>query len=639
MTPPATLEARALDAVGELEGAALAARVDLVWHDLIEALDDLYGDRHELTSLVDGLLDVALDAAAARRPELRRRDRVREVDTRWFQRARHVGYACYADRFAGTLDGVSQRLDYLQELGVTYLHLMPLLQPREGESDGGYAVADYRRVDARLGSMADLERLAAELHRRDMNLCLDLVLNHTAAEHEWARRARAGETDYRELYLTFPDRAEPDAYERTLPEVFPATAPGNFTWDDGLGRWVWTTFHPCQWDLDYRNPRTFAAMLETMLFLANRGVDVLRLDAVPFTWKELGTNCQNRPGAHRLLQAFRALVRIAAPGVAFKAEAIVAPDDLTAYLGAHPSGDRPECDLAYHNQLMVLLWSTAATRDVTLARRALGAMRAVPDTTAWISYLRCHDDIGWAIADEDAAAVGLDPVAHRRFLADFYAGRYEGSFARGADFQRDPVTGDVRTSGMAASLAGVDEALALGDEGRLNDGVRRLLLLYSVVFSYGGVPLIWMGDEIALPNAVDVGAVERDGRWLHRPAMDWTAVERRHDPRALEGLVFPAFQRLAQARQGLVSLRAGSAPQLLESGSRHVLAYVRRHPRGGAVLVLANFAEQRQRLPLTLFGALGGGEPAVVAASEPPDLGPDTIGLAGLGWAWLTASG
>ena len=279
---------------------------------------------------------------------------------------------------------------------------------------------------------------------------------------------------------------------------------------------------------------------------------------------------------------------------------------------------------------MVLLWSTAATRDVALARRALGAMRAVPDTTAWIAYLRCHDDIGWAIADEDAARrrprPRRPPPLPGRLLRRA-ASRARSPAAPTSSATRS--TGDVRTSGMAASLAGIDEALALGDEGRLDDGVRRLLLLYSVVFSYGGVPLIWMGDEIALPNAVDVGAVERDGRWLHRPAMDWTAVERRHDPRALEGLVFPAFQRLAQARQGLVALRAGSAPQLLESGNRHVLAYVRRHPRGGAVLVLANFAESAPAAAADAARRAGRGEPAVVAASEAPELGPDAIGLAG----------
>ena len=358
----------------------------------------------------------ALEAAAARPPELRRLDRRREIDPAWFQRSRMIGYVCYADRFAGSLRGVREHLDYLVELGVSYLHLMPLLRPREGESDGGYAVADYGQVDPRVGTMDDLEELAADLHQRGIALCVDLVLNHTAREHEWARKAVAGEPGYREMYLVYPDRTEPDAYERTLPEVFPDIAPGSFTEVPGLG-WVWTSFHEYQWDLNYANPAVFRAMLRTMLDLANRGIDVLRLDAVPFLWKRMGTDCQNQPEAHLLVQAFRALTRLAAPGLALKAEAIVSPDLLAQYLGAHDRY-RPECDLAYDNQLMVMLWSSLATRDVRLAAHALSRRRPAPAPTSWVTYVRCHDDIGWAVSDQDAAAAGVDGFAHRRFLAD-----------------------------------------------------------------------------------------------------------------------------------------------------------------------------------------------------------------------------
>ena len=421
------------------------------------------------------------------------------------------------------------------ELGVTYLHLMPLLRPRDGESDGGYAVADYDQVDPRIGTMADLQALAGDLHERGIALCVDLVLNHTAREHEWARKALAGEPGYREMYLIYPDRTEPDAYERTLPEVFPDTAPGSFTQVSGLG-WVWTSFHEYQWDLNYANPAVFRAMLGTMLALANRGIDVLRLDAVPFLWKRMGTDCQNQPEAHLLLQAFRALTRLAAPGLVLKAEAIVSPEMLAPYLGGHDRF-RPECDLAYDNQLMVMLWSSLATRDVRLAERALSHRRAAPAPTSWVTYVRCHDDIGWAVSDADAAAAGIDGFAHRRFLADFYAGRFPGSFGRGALFQDNPATGDARISGMAASLCGIEAALeppdGSADPGALTAAVRRLESMYAIAFSFGGIPLIYMGDELAMrsdPGWAADPAHAHDNRWMHRPLMDWDLAGRRHDP-------------------------------------------------------------------------------------------------------------
>ncbi|MDQ1642428.1 MAG: amylosucrase, partial [Actinomycetota bacterium] len=482
------VRAQALAALGTVEGEGLAARFEQHHLDLVEPLDRLYGDTLDgpaLTALVRSMVDPVVAAALRRPEELRALDRRREVDPGWFLRARMIGYVAYVDRFAGTLDGVRDRLNYLTELGVTYLHLMPLLKPRDGDNDGGYAVADYEAVDPRLGTMADLERLAGDLHSRGMSLCVDLVLNHTAAEHPWARAAAAGDPAYRAFYRIFPDRTEPDRYEATLPEVFPDNSPGSFSHVEGVG-WVWTTFNSFQWDLDWSNPDVFRAMLDTMLSLANHGVDVLRLDAAPFLWKRVGTDCQNQPEVHLLLQALRALVSIAAPGVAFKAEAIVAPEQLVQYLGADDRF-RPECDLAYHNQLMVMLWSSLATRDVRLARTSLARMRPAPPSTAWVTYLRCHDDIGWAVSDDNARASGLDPHAHRAFLSDFYAGIHPGSFARGAVFQSNPRTGDRRISGSAASLSGLEAALAAGDAAEVDLSLRRLLMLYSVVYSYGGV--------------------------------------------------------------------------------------------------------------------------------------------------------
>src|ERR671932_687442 len=359
--------AEAVAALGPAEGDAFLARADLALHDVHEPLAVLYGD------------------------------------------------------------AADELLDHLAELGTTYLHLMPLLQPRPGENDGGYAVADYRAVDPRLGTMADLEDAATALHDRGMALCIDLVLNHTAREHAWARGWLAGDPAYAGFYTAFPDRTLPDAYDATIPEVFPDRAPGSFSWVPeacgGAGGWVWTTFWPYQWDLDYANPEVALAMLGEITWLANRGIDVLRMDAVPFMWKRLGTNCQKQPEVHDLVQLLHALTRIAAPAVVFKAEAIVAPEDLVPYLGAHDR-ERPECEMAYHNQLMVLLWSSVAAQDARLATAALRRMRPIPSNTTWVTYVRGHDDIGWAVSDADAAAIGADGDGHRRFLNDFFSGRF-----------------------------------------------------------------------------------------------------------------------------------------------------------------------------------------------------------------------
>jgi amylosucrase len=434
-----------------------------------------------------------------------------------------------------------------------------------------------------------------------MALCVDLVLNHTAREHAWARAALAGDAGKLAFYRTFADRAEPDEYERTLPDVFPDTAPGSFTWVPGLDRWVWTTFNPYQWDLDYSNPEVFGAMAQVMLDLAAAGVDVLRLDAVPFLWKRAGTDCQNQPEVHDLLQAFRAMMRIAAPGVAFKAEAIVSPRQLVAYLGAGRHEGK-ECDLAYHNVLMVLLWSTLASGRVALMTSALQAMPPVPPGAGWLTYVRCHDDIGWAITEEDAAAVGESGHLHRRFLADFYAGEFPGTFARGARFQTDRLSGEARTSGTAAALAGLEAAVELGDAVAVDLALRRILLLHAVAFAFGGLPLIYMGDELGLRN--DRGweadpAHRDDNRWMHRPAMDWAAAERRQDPDSIDGRLWAGLRRLVCARRGTRAVHAQGATRPLWTGSRHVFGLEREHA-GDRLLLLANFTADVQELPLAV---------------------------------------
>ncbi len=555
------------------------------WPELLSALGELYGA--DADAIAGRLVAQAAAAYRDRDGDLHRLDQSRQLEPDWLQSPRMFGYAAYADRFAGTLAGVTERLGYLQELGVTYLHLMPMLRPREGDNDGGYAVADYRQLRPDLGSVRDLRNLAKSLRDNGISLVLDLVLNHVAREHEWARRARAGEAAYRAYFHVFPDRELPDAYEATLPEVFPDFAPGNFTWDEQLSGWVWTTFNSWQWDVNWANPDVLCEYADVILFLANLGVEVVRLDAIAFTWKRLGTTCQNQPEVHALTQVLRTVARIACPAVAFKAEAIVGPRDLVQYLG---QGERfgKVSDLAYHNSLMVQFWSMLATQDVRLAVRALDALPPTPPTSAWITYLRCHDDIGWAIDDGDAAAVGWDGFAHRRFLSEWFVGDFPGSTARGLVFQANPATGDRRISGSAAALAGLDAARDTGDPVAVDLAIRRILLGHAVIAGFGGVPVVWSGDELGCPNDArwaDEPGHQDDNRWVHRPRMDWSCAERRHDPLTPEGRVFAGIARIAWVRAALPHLHASVPSRPVEVWDPGVLALVRRHPIGTLLCV------------------------------------------------------
>ncbi|MET0788503.1 MAG: alpha-amylase family protein [Cellulomonas sp.] len=582
MAIPTDVLAAAASALQDVDPARrdlFELRLERWWPDLRDGIQAVYP---EAPGLLADLVASAARTYAERDPELHRLDQQRTLAPDWFQDPRMLGYAAYTDRFAGDLAGVRGSVDYLRELGVTYLHLMPLLRPREGDNDGGYAVADYRTVRDDLGSMDDLRALATDLRRAGISLVLDLVLNHVAREHEWAARARTGEERYRDYFHVYPTRTLPDAYERTLFEVFPDFAPGSFTWDDDLQGWVWTTFHSWQWDLDWSNPRVFVELTDVVLFLANQGVEVFRLDAIAFLWKRMGTSCQNEPEVHAITQALRAVARIACPAVVFKAEAIVGPADLVHYLGTGQHHGKVS-DLAYHNGLMVHVWSMLAAKDATLASQALRALPPIPSTTAWVTYVRCHDDIGWAIADEDAAAVGLDGYRHRHFLSDWYAGEFPGSDARGLVFQHNAATGDRRISGTAASLVGLEAAREADDPARVDAAVARLLLAHAVVLGWGGVPVLWSGDELGLANDpawADEPGHASDNRWAHRPRLDPAAVARRRDEGAVERQVFEGMRHLAQVRASLPHLHASVASEVLGPDDPGVLTVVRRHPLG-----------------------------------------------------------
>lgn len=578
---------------------ALVDRLRTHVPDLWTAFSAVYGEDVERAAWIVEAVDAAVEGYESRPDRLRELDREREDDPDWFQSPEHVGYMCYVDLFAGDLDGVREKIPYLKELGVTYLHLMPLLKPREGRNDGGYAVKDYRAVDPDLGTIADLRQLAADLHEEGIYLALDFVMNHTAREHEWAEAARAGEERYEDFYITFEDRTDPDRYEQTVPEVFPDFAPGNFNYVEEMDRWVWTSFYDFQWDLDYANPDVFVQMFREMMHLTNVGTDVLRLDAVPFLWKELGTNCRNLPEAHWLLRAYRALMRIAAPGAVFKAEAIVAPEETIKYLGTG-GHEGKECDIAYNAPLMAHLWHALASENTQLLEQALDELPPTPEQASWLNYVRCHDDIGWGLDDADVRAVGQNPTATRRWCADFYAGDTPGSYAEGYRFQVEEETGEARTSGTAAALTGLQNARIEGEPEDVDAALQRMLLMHNVVFAMQGMPLLYSGDEIGQLNDfsyLNDPLKADDNRWVHRPPMDWDSAQRREAEGTVEQRLFDGLSRLSETRKGLDVLHHRAEERVLDTGTDQVFAVERVHD-DEHFLCLSNFSSEPQAVDL-----------------------------------------
>ncbi len=575
-----------LDRAGP-ERAVLAGRLESSFGQLFGAMLPLYGHRWDFAWQLEAVLRTALDAALARPERLVVRDRERPSD--WIRQSGQIGAMGYVDRFAGSIAGLYDRLPHLEYLGVTYLHLMPLFAVPDGPNDGGYAVSSYRELAPRLGSMAQLRELAAVLHERGMALVLDFVLNHTADDHAWAEAAKAGDPAKQAFYWMFDERGEAEPFARHLREIFPDRGGDAFVRrQDVAGRkWVWSTFYPFQWDLNYTNPEVLRAILGEMLFLANQGVDVLRLDAVPFLWKKAGTPCENLPEAHLVVRALNAAAGIAAPSLVFKSEAIVHPDEVARYVRLD------ECRLSYNPLLMCSLWDALATRDTRHLRDVLARRFATPDGTAWVNYLRCHDDIGWGMANEDMTELGIDPEGHRRFLNAFYTGRFPGSFARGLPFQENPRTGDCRVSGTCAALAGLELAGEQGDPALVEHAVRRIVLLHGLVYTMGGIPLLYLGDEIAQPNDPSYTsrpAEAADNRWVHRPYFDDARLQRAlAAPATPEGRVLAALVRLGKLRQAEPALAVGPL-ELLAVDRRYTIAYRKRSgPR--SLTVIGNLSE------------------------------------------------
>ena len=574
-----------MDADLEVAHLHMDDRMRRFWPIAEACLTRVYGSRPDFEAWLQRLSRVVRTLAAARSPELCLHDR---ADAGWWREGAAVGYSAYIDRFAGNLGELRTRIPYLKELGVSYLHLLPLFKAREGENDGGFAVSDFNAVDARLGTMADLQDLAWAARKTGIRLVLDLVCNHTSDDHAWALAARSGDPEYRDYYHVLSDQEATQQYEERLVDVFPDVAPGNFTYSPEMDGWVWTTFYPFQWDLNYANPAVFCEMTATMLKLANRGVDGLRMDSAPFLWKRPGTDCRNQPEVHWLLAAWRALLSIAAPGVVLKAEAIERLEEVKTYFGAEAA--EPECQLAYNNGVMTALWASLALGSAEPARRLIEAASRKPSWGTWVNYVRCHDDIIWSALSPHL------PVADQARCSSFFAGDAKGSFSAGTAFQGVAPS----TNGMAATLVGVtgDEADAAA--------ARRLLLLYGVTYALDGLPVVWMGDEIGLgdsPDATGEGVALRDGRWLQRPFMDWMRADRRTETGALPAQIFQRLAFYGRIRKEWPAFGAEHVARPLAPTDPAVLSF-RRGEGSDAIQCVANFSSDRRvaRLELGIAG-------------------------------------
>ena len=592
---------------------SLRARFESHGCVLLNRLQHLYGKHPHFEEWFIKLLTRVAITHANRSTELLALDIHRETNPNWFTQQSMLGYCAYVDRFAGTLQGINQKIDHLSELGVSYLHLLPFLRARAGDNDGGFAVASYDEIEPRFGDMQDLRDLTANLRLHGISLCSDFVLNHVADDHPWACAAKAGSSKELEYFYTYADRTEPDVFERDLGQIFPQAAPGNFTFEPNLQRWVWTTFYPYQWDLNYTNPAVFEEMALALLALANNGVEVFRLDSTAFLWKRAGTNCMNQVEAHWILQALRSIVDIAAPGVLLKAEAIVPTAELPAYLGnKNPSA--AECHLAYHSSLMAASWGALAEQNCDLLYNVMEATPTLPEHTSWLTYIRCHDDIGWNVIRPEASQKAQNAQQRLQHIAQFYAGA-ENSFANGASFQASDANAVHGTNGMSSALTGYARAKTPNDTELAQ---RRLLLLYGVSFCFGGMPLIYMGDELAQANHelyAIVPEYANDSRWLQRPFLDESSYATRHDKTTVSGNLFLKLCHFLALRRTLPMLAATASRSQFKHRNPALLTFFRddANADGSAnasadasttnrLLFVGNFSEKTQRFSLQELG-------------------------------------
>lgn len=547
---------------------------------------ELYeGGQPWFDQLCRDLKNIALD----RKESLRCQDRKREADPNWYKSNDILGMMMYVDCFAGNLQGVREKLDYVEECGVNYLHLMPLLESPEGRSDGGYAVSNFRRVQPELGTMEDLEQLADECRERGISLCLDFVMNHTSEDHEWARRARAGEREYMNRYYFYDNYDVPEEFEKTVPQVFPTTAPGNFTWLPDMNKFVMTTFYPYQWDLNYWNPVVLNEMIYNMLNLTNKGIDVIRIDAVPYIWKQLGTSCRNLPQVHTIVRMMRMICEIVCPGVLLLGEVVMEPEKVVPYFG---TVEKPECHMLYNVTTMASTWHTVATGDARLLRRQMDIVNGLPKDYVFLNYLRCHDDIGWGLDYPWLSQFGIQEVPHKRFLSDFFTGKFPDSFARGELYNDDPASGDARQCGTTASLCGIEKAAYERDEAALDRAVRFDLTLHAYMLTQSGIPVIYSGDEIGQENDYTYHEDPKkweDSRYLHRGAFRWDKAELRHTPGTIQEKIFDGLRTLEKIRGSHPVFDADAACRTVDTWDDSILGLIKEKD-GEKLVALFNFS-------------------------------------------------
>lgn len=577
-------------------------RLGANFYAIYSLFHQLYGHRPDFKQQMQRLV-TSLTCAYIKRPQqLRKLDLAREKDHNWFLSQKWVGYALYCREFAGDLAGLQKRLSYLQDLGINLLHVMPILDCPKGKSDGGYAVRDFKKINPDVGTTRDLDNLVKNLKKRDMLLALDVVVNHTSNEHEWAAKARAGDKTYQDYYHVFDDRELPDLYEETMPEVFPETAPGNFTWDETMGKWVMTVFNDYQWDLNYSNPAVLIEMVEIILHWTNHGADIIRLDAVAFLWKKIGSACQNEREAHLILQLMKDCCQVTAPGVLFIAEAIVAPVEVIKYFGEDAINAK-ECEIAYNATFMALLWDAVATKKAGLLNLGI---RSIPDKlerATWLNYVRCHDDIGLGFDDNDIRSAGYDPKLHRKFLIDYYTGNHKVSPARGLAFGANKKNGDARIAGSLASLAGLESAIENNDPAAIQEAIDTILLLHSAIMAFGGIPLLYYGDAIGTLNDrsyLEDEHKQHDSRWLHRPRMNWDRAARRNKHGSIENRIFMPLKKMIAVRKEIPAFADHNNRELLDTDNPHLFVfsrfdYINTQSR---VLVICNFDNRPQQLDI-----------------------------------------
>lgn len=552
---------------------------------------ELYQDNPYAMMHLDELVSEMEHFYRTREKPLKALDLKREKDSNWYKQNDLIGMMMYVSSFAGTLKGLQEKLDYVEECNVNYLHLMPLLSSPKGRSDGGYAVADFRKVQKELGTIEDFARLTQECHKRGISVCLDFVMNHTSEEHEWAKRARAGEKEYQDRYFFFDTYDVPALYEQTCPQVFPTTAPGNFTWLSDIRRHVMTTFYPYQWDLNYRNPVVLNEMIYNMLYLANQGVDIVRLDAVPYIWKQTGTNCRNLPQVHTIVRIMRIICEIVCPGVLLLGEVVMAPEKVVPYFG---TVDKPECHLLYNVTTMASTWHTVATKDVSLLRRQIDIIAGLPKDYVFQNYLRCHDDIGWGLDYDYLQRFGITEVAHKKYLNDFFTGNYPDSFARGELYNDDPRLGDARLCGTTASLCGIEKYGMEEDEEGVARSVRYDITLHAFMLSQSGIPVLYSGDELYQLN--DYGYKNdpekaADSRYLHRGDFWWGLAENRKHSHTVQGRLFAAFDKLEKLRASYSVFNSNVSLRTIDTWDKSVLALVRENEEA-KFIGLYNFCEK-----------------------------------------------